>query len=142
MNKFSIQIRWADIDQNRHLRHSAYYDYGAMIRMKFFTENGLTTDKLEEWRIGPILFREEAVFRREIRLEDKITMDVELVKAKSDYSRWTLRHQLRKEDDSLAATITIDGAWIDMDKRKLAVPNEFIIDAFKHFPKAEDFQFI
>jgi acyl-CoA thioester hydrolase len=81
-----IQIRWADIDANRHLRHSAYYDYGATMRMMYLAENGLSTEKLEELLIGPILFREEAIFRREIRLEDVITVDVALVKSTPNFS--------------------------------------------------------
>src|SRR3954471_20096804 len=56
----TIQIRWADIDANRHLRHSVYYDYGAAMRMNVLSERGLTTKKLEELMMGPILFREEA----------------------------------------------------------------------------------
>lgn len=93
-----IQIRWADIDANRHLRHSAYYDYGAAVRMMFLSGHGLTTKKLEELQIGPILFREEAIFRREIILEDKIFIDVEMIKATPDLSRWSLRHNFLKED--------------------------------------------
>jgi acyl-CoA thioester hydrolase len=74
MSHFSkpMQIRWADIDANRHLRHSVYYDYGATMRMNVLSEGGLTTKKLEELAMGPILFREEAIFKREILLEDKI----------------------------------------------------------------------
>ena len=98
-----IQIRWADIDANRHLRHSAYYDYGATVRMMFFGENGLSTQKLEELQIGPISFREEAIFRREIRLEDKITVDVALVRATPNYGRWSFRHNFTKADGNLAA---------------------------------------
>ena len=33
-----IQIRWADLDPNFHLRHSVYYDYGAYCRIGFFEE--------------------------------------------------------------------------------------------------------
>lgn len=138
----TIQIRWADIDANRHLRHSAYYDYGATLRMMILSENGLTTEKLEELQIGPVLFREEAVFRREIRLEDVITVDVELLKATPDYSRWSIRHNFVKADGSLAAVINIDAAWIDMVKRKLAVPDEFMQKIFANFPKPDDFEFI
>jgi len=36
----------------------------------------------------------------------------------------------------------MDGAWIDMTKRKLAVPNDFIRQVFSDFPKAEDFETI
>ncbi|MFO0488582.1 MAG: hypothetical protein ACK5ZY_09960, partial [Cyclobacteriaceae bacterium] len=44
MEKFllPIQVRWSDIDQNRHLRHSAYYDYGATVRIACFSQHGLT----------------------------------------------------------------------------------------------------
>ena len=136
------QIRWADIDANRHLRHSAYYDYGATLRMMILSENGLTTTKLEQLQIGPVLFREEAVFRREIRLEDVITVDVELLKATPDYGRWSIRHNFVKADGSLAAVINIDAAWIDLVKRKLTVPDESIQKIFANFPKPDDFEFI
>lgn len=144
MQHFSehIQIRWADIDANRHLRHSVYYDYGAAMRMHTLSGQGLTTKKLEELMIGPILFREEAIFKREILLEDKITITVELVKTTSDYGRWSLRHQFLKSDNTLAAILNVDGAWIDLAKRKLATPNEFIRNIFEHFPKSNDFQMI
>jgi len=138
----TIQIRWADIDANRHLRHSAYYDYGATLRMMILSENGLTTEKLEQLQIGPVLFREEAVFRREIRLEDVITVDVELLKATPDYGRWSIRHNFLKADGSLAAVINIDAAWIDMVKRKLTVPDESIQKILANFPKPDDFEFI
>ncbi|HMQ01108.1 MAG TPA: acyl-CoA thioesterase [Cyclobacteriaceae bacterium] len=137
-----IQIRWADIDQNRHLRHSVYYDYGAMARMEFLSSRGLSTTKLEELKIGPILFREECVFRREIKLEDKITLDIELVKAKHDFSRWSLRHNFYKEDGTVAAKLSIDGAWMDIEKRKLMLPPAFVQEIFAGFPKSEDFEWI
>lgn len=137
-----IQLRWADIDQNRHLRHSVYYDYGAMGRMEFLSSRGLTTSKLEELKIGPILFREECVFRREIKLEDKITIDIEIVKSKQDFSRWSLRHNFYKEDGTVAAKINIDGAWMDIEKRKLTVPPKFVQDIFAAFPRSEDFDWI
>jgi acyl-CoA thioester hydrolase len=144
MEKFTlpVQIRWSDIDQNRHLRHSIYYDYGAMMRMALLSSGGLTTQKLEELKIGPILFREEAIFRREVKLEDKIILDAVVLKSTRDYGRWSLRHNIVREDGTVCAIITVDGAWIDIEKRKLAIPSEFIRGAFEKFPKAEDFQWV
>jgi len=135
-----IQIRWSDIDQNRHLRHSAYYDYGAMVRMRYLNDHGLTTEKMEELQVGPILFREEALFKKEIVLEDKITVNVEIVSAREDYSRWSLRHTFLKEQDKIAAIINMDGAWLDLTKRKLAQPPEFVKEIFRSFPKSQDFK--
>jgi acyl-CoA thioester hydrolase len=135
-----VQIRWADIDQNRHLRHSVYYDYGAMMRMHVLQSNGLTTQKLEELKVGPILFREEAIFKREIKLEDHITITVELLKSTENYARWSLRHHFLKADNSLAAIVTIDGAWMDLEKRKLTVPDDFVRQVFAQFPKSPEFE--
>jgi len=144
MQRFStpIQIRWADIDQNRHLRHSVYYDYGAMARIEFLNNHGLTSAKFEELHMGPILFREEAIFKREIKFGDSVQVDVELVKASADYARWSMRHNFLKPDGSIAAMINIDGAWIDIVKRKLAIPNEFIQNIFSDIPRSADFQLI
>jgi acyl-CoA thioester hydrolase len=135
-----IQVRWSDIDQNRHLRHSAYYDYGATVRIDCFSKHGLTSLKFEELRIGPILFREEAIFKREIKFEDTITVDLAVTKATPDFSRWSIRHHLYKADGTLSAIINLDGAWIDTLKRKLAVPDLFIQNVFENFPKAHDFE--
>ena len=144
MQSFSlpIQIRWADIDQNRHLRHSVYYDYGATVRIACFSQQGLTTAKLEELGIGPIAFREEAVFRRELKFEDQITINLEVVKATKDFGRWTIRHQIFKAVGTLAATLTLDGAWIDLHKRKLAIPDAFAQNIFNDFPKAKEFAWV
>jgi acyl-CoA thioester hydrolase len=144
MTKLSqaIQIRWADIDANRHLRHSVYYDYGASMRMNVLSERGLTIKKLEEFMIGPVLFREEAIFKREIVFEDRITLTLELVRATEDFGRWSLRHYFMKGDDTVAAILNIDGAWIDLNRRKLAPANNFIREIFEAFPKATDFQIV
>jgi len=144
MEKFSlpIQIRWSDIDQNRHLRHSAYYDFGTTVRVTFFSLKGLTNMKLEELGVGPILFREEAQFRKEIKFEDRITADMEVTKAKKDFSRWSIRHHLTKEDGTVAAIINMDGAWMNLSLRKLTAPDAFVHSVFDAFPKSADFHWI
>lgn len=144
VKKFELpmQVRWSDIDQNRHLRHSAYYDYGATTRIACFSQQGLTNLKFEEMRIGPVLFREEAVFKREIKFEDLVTVDLVVTRAAQDFSRWSIRHHIYKEDRTVAAILNMDGAWIDMVKRKLAMPNDLIQNVFQDFPKAVGFEWI
>lgn len=99
MDKFEIpiQVQWSNLDPNRHLRHSAYYDYGATTRIAFFYQHGLTNSKPEELRIGPILFHEEALFKREIRFEDSITVDLLLTKSTHDFARWTCNNAYTKQ---------------------------------------------
>lgn len=136
-----VDIRWADLDPNFHLRHSVYYDYGAWCRVCFLNENGLTGAYMAEKALGPILLKEECVFRREVRMGEQIRINLELVSARSDYSRWKIRHNILKADNVLAAIITVDGAWIDTNRRKLAIPDENVLAVFDQMPRSPDFEF-
>lgn len=137
-----IQVRWSDLDPNVHLRHSVYYDWGALCRVSFFQDNLLTGDVMQGLKIGPILFREECVFRKEIRMGDKVTITLELLSAKKDFSRWSIRHAIKKNEEILSAIITVDGAWLDVVKRKLAVPPEEVHHLFINMPKAAEFTWL
>jgi acyl-CoA thioester hydrolase len=142
MKSFSKQLslRWSDLDPNFHVRHSAYYDFGAQHRIEILESLGLTIKVLQMNRFGPILFREECIFRREIKLADTIFMDTKVSKLKADGSRWSIVHQFMNEANVLHATITVDGAWMDTTLRKLCDPvPEIGMEAFAAFPKSEDF---
>ena len=132
--KQEVGVRWADLDPNFHLRHSVYYDWGAVCRLDFLQKMGLTTEVLQRLSFGPILFREECVFRKEIRMGDIVTIDLQILSARKDFSRWTIRHQIMK-NDTLSAVLTVDGAWINVIQRKLAIPPKEAADVFEQMPR-------
>jgi acyl-CoA thioester hydrolase len=134
-----VEIRWSDIDPNFHVRHSVYYDWGAYCRICFLNENGFTAKAMQQHNIGPIIFREEAVFKREILPNDRIEIFLELKQCKKDYSKWTMQHKIVKNNEIVAAILTIDGAWLDTKLRKLTTPNFDLAEGFNNIPKAEDF---
>jgi acyl-CoA thioester hydrolase len=136
----TISIRWADLDPNFHLRHSVYYDFGSQQRIEILEQLGLTMNLMQQQQFGPIIFREECVFRKEIRLGDVIMIIAQLAKMKADASRWTIQHQFLNIDNKLCATLTIDGSWLDTSKRKLLSPiPQIVTDVFNFFPKSDDF---
>lgn len=134
-----LEIRWADLDPNFHVLHSKYYDYGGYCRMAFLTEHGITPAVMVENNIGPIIFREECVFKREIKFGDELEVFLKLSKCNEDASRWTMVHELWINGDILAALITIDGAWLDTKLRKLARPPEVCKSGLSLIPKSENF---
>jgi acyl-CoA thioester hydrolase len=142
MNEFSrsIQVRWSDLDPNFHVRHSVYYDWGAFVRIEFLNEQGLTAEVMQELKFGPILFREECVFRREVRSGDDMRINLRMMKSRKDYSRWSIQHQISRADGTLCALLTVDGAWIDMVKRKLSTPPAKVEEVFERMPKGEEFE--
>ncbi len=141
INKKSISIRWSDLDPNFHMRHSVFYDFCAQQRIEILGSLGLTMEKFKELKMGPVIFREEAIFRREIKLGDQITLEVYLSKMKADASKWSFEHRFVNELGKLMATVTVDGSWLDVVERKLAreIP-EVLLSAFVDFPKTENFE--
>ena len=135
-----VQIRWSDLDPNFHIRHSVYYDWGAFCRIEFLNEYGLTGAVMSELQLGPILFREECVFRKAIRMEDKLFINLQILKARKDYSRWSIQHQLIKNDGVLSAVLTVDGAWMNTQARKLSSPPQKVHEVFERMPRAEGFE--
>src|SRR6476660_4199001 len=144
MEPFSldVQIRWSDLDPNFHLRHSVYYDWGAMCRVAFLNKYGLTAAVMLRLQLGPILFREECVFRKEVRAHDVVSIDLKLLRARADYSRWSIQHQIIKEGSIVSAVLTVDGAWMHTVQRKLATPPEEIHAVFSAMPKTDAFEWL
>lgn len=134
-----VEIRWSDLDPNFHLRHSVYYDWGAFVRMSYMTEFGITPALLLQLQIGPILFREECTFKREIGFQDKVEISLELYKCTRNMSRWGMRHEIWKNGETLCAILHADGAWLDTRLRKLAIPPDQFREGFEHIPHTHDF---
>ena len=133
------EIRWADLDPNFHVLHSKYYDFGAYCRMAFVTEHGITPALMIEKNIGLIIFREECLFKREIKFGDALRVNLKLSKCTPDAGRWSMIHELWINGDILAAVITIDGAWMDTKIRKLTIPPGEFKKEFDAIPKTENF---
>lgn len=140
--QFSIKLtpRWSDIDANRHMRHSAYADFGAQARMAFFEAAGYNHERFESLMVGPILFREELIYRREIGLGEDVVVDVRIAGLSAQGDRWAIEHRLFKPGEVLAAKIIAEGAWLDLKQRKLVVPPPELAQAFQAMPRSESFQ--
>jgi acyl-CoA thioester hydrolase len=137
-----VQVRWSDLDPNFHLRHSVYYDWAAMCRIDYLKEKGLTPALMQKMQFGPIIFREEAVFRKEVKYGDVLSINLKLIKGRRDYSRWTIAHEIKKNDDILCAVVTIEGAWLNTTERKLFIPPAEVTQVFKQMPVDESFQWL
>lgn len=136
-----FQVMWAQVDANGHLRHSAYYDFAAQVRVNAFSLHNFGINELVKLGIGPILFREEGRFLKEIHLNDEITVDLQIAAMREDGYKWSIRHNFYKNDVRVAL-VTVDGAWMDLQQRKVAVPPEQLQESFKAFPKTEDFKWL
>jgi acyl-CoA thioester hydrolase len=133
-----LAVRWADLDPNGHVRHSVYYDWGAMARISYLDRAGVGPVWMAAHAIGPVMFREEARFLRELRFGDELSVDVQLSASSPDARKWQMRHRVLRRGE-LAATIELDGAWLDLRARKVVAPPAEMVRAFDQLARAEDF---
>jgi len=144
MHKYSKKFRtiWANFDANRHMRHTAYNDYAAELRVIFLEDFGFNLEFMEKLKIGPILFREETKFLREIKMGTDITIDLVVSGLSKDGGRFSFKHHIYNQEGKLSAVVVVDGAWIDLEKRKLCLPPEEMTTAMIDMEKSEDFEWI
>ena len=127
----TYHVRWAEMDPNGHMRHSAYPDFAADQRVALLAQMGYSLAKFAELRMGPILFREETRFLKEVHLGETLRVDGRLASLSDDGGRWTIVHTLYKADGRPAAIVTVEGAWLDLDRRKLCLPPPELVAAMR-----------
>ena len=77
-----------------------------------------------------------------MRLGDEVQIDLKIIRGRKDYSRWSIQHQITKNGGTLCAVLTVEGAWMNTQLRKLTSPPEEVFHVFEKMPKAEGFEWI
>ncbi len=129
--------RWADMDPNGHMRHSAYTDYAAQHRIEMLAAGGFTLGYFAKAGLGPILFREDTRFLKEFHINETVRVTGELAGLSPDGARWNIVHTLYKPDGRPAATVSVEGAWLDLRTRKLTTPPPEITALMAEMPRHE-----
>lgn len=136
-----VVLRWADIDANFHLRHSVYYDLGAAQRTDMLASLGIRMRDMQQGGYGPVLFREECRFLREIRIEDAIEIETSIAHLSRDYRKFGFQQRFLRGADE-CAILRVEGAWFDARIRKVAAPPQQVIDAIQQVAHTQDFTWL
>jgi acyl-CoA thioester hydrolase len=133
-------VRWSDLDGNRHVRNTIFSELATHTRFRLLEANGFTQSRFEALRFGPVMFREEIRYRRELLFGDEATVNVLFAGLSDDGSQWRVHQEVTRGDGKHAALLTIDGAWIHLDSRKLVAPPGELLDLFRRLPRTDDFE--
>jgi acyl-CoA thioester hydrolase len=142
MTSFSLSfpVRWADLDPNQHLRHTAFNDYATHVRFSYLEENGFGPEEFAAHGIGPIIMREETRFIKEVRMGTTIAIDLRAAGLAPHVSRFRLTHDITRSDGQLAAIVTVDAAWLDLTARKRVPPPESLAAIIRALPQTDAFE--
>ena len=134
-----FEVRWSDIDANRHLANSAYVEYCAQTRMAFMTKHKMGVKELNRWGIGPVILHERYSFFKEIYADQQVLVSLEIDGMAEDASIYRFIHKFYLSDGTHCATAEAMGVWIDMMLRKSTDPPEDIVEVMNRF-KSENVQ--
>lgn len=134
-----FEVRWADIDPNGHMRHTAYMDCAAQARVGVLNDFGFSLERFRALGIGPVLFHEEAEYRREVRANEHIRVTTEIAGLSPNRKHWRIRHRIFKQDGELACVVNVQGAWLDLSARKIVPPPAELAAAMEKVSRTADY---
>lgn len=134
------QVRWTDIDANRHVRYSAYIDAAAELRYRFFTEHNLPPEAFDNLGVGPVYTSLTANFYREVRLGETLTITYLLTGLSPQGIRWKVQHDFLKASGKKAVSVSLEGAILNLVTRQPAVPTPEIMAVFQQVPRSANFE--
>jgi acyl-CoA thioester hydrolase len=138
----TFEIRWSDIDANKHLANSAYTNFMSHTRMAFLIAHGFHMKTLAKYSLGPVVFYEHIYYFKEVFIGQIIKVSLEVSGLSEDGMFFKFDHNFYNEKGENIAHCEMLGAWMDLKLRKLAVlPNELVkyADAFS---KTKDFRIL
>src|SRR5574340_1187567 len=134
-----FEVRWADLDPNGHMRHTAYMDCAAQARVGFLNADGFTLERFRQLGIGPVLFREEARYLHEVRANEHLRVTTETAGLSPNRKHWRIRHLIYKSDRQIACIVEVRGAWLDRQARKTTIPPPELVAVMEQAPRTEDY---
>lgn len=133
-------VRWSDLDANRHLRNTVFSEYATHTRFKMLAAHGFAQARFEQLRFGPVMFREEIEYRREVQFGDEVVVNVLIAGLSPEGSHWRVRQEVRRANGQRAAVLEIDGAWMDLDTRKLIAPPPELWSVLTQLKRSDKFE--
>ncbi|SMG32064.1 acyl-CoA thioesterase [Arenibacter troitsensis] len=135
-----FEIRWSDVDANRHMANSAYLNFMSHTRMSFLLEMGFNQKTMSQNNIGPVVFHEHVYYFKEAFLGKPVKVSLELVGLSEDGMFFEFHHNFYDGNGKNFAHCQIMGAWIDLKTRTLTGLGKEFLDAFNKVPRGEGFK--
>lgn len=137
-----FDIRWSDLDANRHLANSAYINFMSHTRMGFLIENGFTQQQLAKHNIGPVVFYEHMYYFKEAFSGKPVRVSLEIAGLSEDGMFFEFVHNFYDSNGKNFASCEMMGAWIDLKTRQLIGLPDVFNTAIANAPKAENFKIL
>jgi len=135
-----FRVGWGDNDANGHMGNAAFLDRASDTRVRFFARRRFPVARFAAERFGPVIVRDELVYRKRLRLLEEFTVDLELVATSADGVRFRLHNTFRNAAGEVAAEVTSEGVWFDLVERKPRTPPPEVHAVQREMRRGDRFQ--
>lgn len=137
-----FEVRWNDIDANRHLANSAYTNFMSHTRMAYLNDLGFDHHLMAKNKIGPVVFYEHTYYFKEVFLGKPIKVSLELKGMSEDGCFFEFHHNFYDSNGKNVAYSEMMGAWMSLETRQLVPLSSALLSRFKQQDKAEKFRIL
>lgn len=137
-----FEVRWNDLDANRHLANSSYLNYMSHTRLSYMMEKGFGQGNMIKHNIGPVVFYEHMFYFKEIFPGEPIRVSLELKGISEGGMYFEFQHNFYNKEGVNMARCNMMGGWIDLKTRKLRDLPEDLFSALNDLHKTEDFKIL
>ena len=137
-----FEVRWSDIDANRHLANSAYVNLMSHTRMAFLMEQGFDQKTMVTYKIGPVAFYEHMYYFKEAFLGNQVKVSLEIMGLSEDGKFFEFHHNFYNDKGENIARCEMMGAWISLETRKLTGLAIELSSKFHDIEKAASFKML
>ncbi|MAM28191.1 MAG: thioesterase [Flavobacteriaceae bacterium] len=134
-----FEVRWNDIDANRHLANSAYINFMSHTRLSFMYENGFGQAEMSKNDLGPVVFYEHMYYFKEVFPGKPITVSLQLKGLSEDGRFFSFLHNFYDSNGINLARCEMMAGWIDLTTRKLRAIPDALLDSLQNLEKTKDF---
>ncbi len=135
-----FEVRWSDVDANRHLANSAYINFMSHTRMTFLWELGFNQKTMHENQIGPVVFYEHMYYFKEVFPGKPIKVSLEVMGLSEDGMFFEFHHNFYDSNGKNVAHCEMMGAWISLKTRGLIGLTDDLLAIFNSTVKPEGFR--
>lgn len=125
-----FEVRWSDLDANRHLANSAYVNFMSHTRMAYFMYLGIDHKTLVAQQLGPVVFYEHIYYFKEVLPGEQVSVTLEVTGLSADGMFFEYHHNMYDRDGKHVAHAEIMGAWISLESRSLTTLQDDLLARF------------
>ncbi len=137
-----FEVRWSDVDANRHMANSAYLNFMSHTRMAFLFELGFGQKTLAENQLAPVVFYEHLYYFKEILPGKPVRVSLEVTGMSEDGKFFEFVHGFYDYQGKNVAHCDMMGGWIDLSTRALTGLKGDLLERFTAIEKPEVYRIL